>query len=123
VTDYYDILGVSADANPKDIKKTFRRLALRYYSDGNLGNIKEAAVKFKEIHEAYVVIGNEKKRSQYNYLTSYRRGQAEVAGGSMAFTDSFDVPAYSSLAEILRILALFNFYISEVLSGVGQSLG
>lgn len=97
-------------------------MALRYNSDGNLGNIKEAAGRFKEIHEAYVVIGNEKKRCQYNYLTSYRRGQAEVAGGSMAFTGSFDVPASSSLEEILRILALFNFYISEVLSWVGQSL-
>jgi len=97
-------------------------LALRYHSDGNLGNIKEAAVRFKEKHEAYQVIGNEKKMCQYDYLTSYRRGQTEVAGGNMAFTGSFDVPAYSSLEELLRILTLFNFDISEVLSGVGKIL-
>ena len=97
-------------------------MALRYNSDGNLGNIKEAAVGFKEIHEIYEVIGNEKKRCHYDCLASYRRGHTEVAGGNMAFTGSFDVPASSSLEEILRILALFNFYISEVLSWVGQSL-
>ena len=59
--DYYDVLGVSTDASPEDIKKAFRRLALRYNPDRNPENIKEAEGRFKEINEAYEVIGNEKR--------------------------------------------------------------
>ena len=83
--DYYHVLGVSRDASPEDIKKTFRRLALCYHPGRNSGNIKEAEDRFKGINEAYEVIGNEKRRRQYDYLTSYRRGQAEGGGCEYGF--------------------------------------
>ena len=121
--DYYQVLGVSTDVSPEDIKKAFRRLALRYNPDRNPGNIKEAEGRFKEINEAYGVIGHERKRRQYDYLTSYRRGQMERAAVNMTFTGSVDAPAYGSLEELLRILTLFNFDISEVFRGQGKACG
>ena len=50
--DYYQILNVSRDANAEDIKKAFRRLALKYHPDRNPENALEAGEKFKEINEA-----------------------------------------------------------------------
>jgi DnaJ-class molecular chaperone len=69
--DYYQILNVSRDASAEDIKKSFRQMALRYHPDHNPENIREAGEKFKEINEAYEVLGDEQKRWQYDRLTSY----------------------------------------------------
>jgi len=69
--DYYCILGVSRDMSAEDIKKAFRQLALRYHPDRNPGNVKEAEEKFKEINEAYEVLGDEKKRRQYDRLLDW----------------------------------------------------
>ena len=62
--DYYDILGVSRDASKEDIKRAYRRLALKYHPDRNKS--KEAEEKFKEISEAYAVLSDEEKRRQYD---------------------------------------------------------
>ena len=56
--DYYKILGVSDDASQDDIKNAFRKLAFQYHPDKNPGNEKEAGLKFKEINEAYAVVGD-----------------------------------------------------------------
>ena len=61
--DYYRILGVNKDASAQDIKKAFRQLALRYHPDRNPGDVKEAEEKFKEINEAYEVLGDEQKKT------------------------------------------------------------
>ena len=50
--DYYEVLGVGKDADAKEIKKAYRKLAMKYHPDKNPGN-KEAEEKFKEINEAY----------------------------------------------------------------------
>jgi molecular chaperone DnaJ len=63
--DYYDVLGVKKDAKPDEIKKAYRRLAMKYHPDKNAGN-KEAEEKFKEISEAYEVLNDEQKRRQYD---------------------------------------------------------
>jgi curved DNA-binding protein CbpA len=73
VKDYYRILGVERDASPEDIKEPFRRLALRYHPDRNRGNAKEAEDRFRRINGAREGLGNEQKRHQYDYLTSYWR--------------------------------------------------
>ena len=56
--DYYKILGVSENCSEADIKKAFRKLAFQHHPDTNPGNEKQAEAKFKEINEAYGVLGD-----------------------------------------------------------------
>ena len=63
--DYYKILGVSKEAKNDEIKKAYRKLALKYHPDKNNGN-KEYEAKFKEISEAYAVLSDPEKRQQYD---------------------------------------------------------
>lgn len=64
-TDYYDILGVGKKASNGEIKKAYRKLALKYHPDQNKGN-KQAEEKFKQISEAYAVLSDPEKRKQYD---------------------------------------------------------
>ncbi len=63
--DYYEVLEISRDANKDEIKKAYRKLALKYHPDRNQGD-KEAEEKFKLVNEAYQALGDEKKRSIYD---------------------------------------------------------
>jgi curved DNA-binding protein len=63
--DYYKTLGVDKNTTPEDIKKAYRKLALKYHPDRNKGD-KEAEEKFKEINEAYAVLSDPEKRRQYD---------------------------------------------------------
>ena len=63
--DYYKILGVPKNASSGEIKKAYRKLALKYHPDKNNGN-KEFEAKFKEISEAYAVLSDPEKRKQYD---------------------------------------------------------
>lgn len=63
--DYYEVLGVQRSAAKDEIKKAYRRLAVKYHPDRNQGN-KEAEEKFKEATEAYEVLADDKKRQAYN---------------------------------------------------------
>lgn len=67
--DYYKVLGVEKNATPEAIKKTYRKLALKFHPDKNPGN-KEAGEKFKKISEAYAVLSNPEKRKQYDNFGS-----------------------------------------------------
>ena len=70
--DYYNVLGVSRDADEKEIKRAYRQLALKYHPDKNPGD-KSAEERFKEINEAYEVLGDPEKRRKYDQLgESYR---------------------------------------------------
>ena len=72
--DYYDILGVSRNSSEKEIKAAFRKLARKYHPDTNKGN-KQAEERFKEINEAYEVLGDPEKRRRYDALgSSFREG-------------------------------------------------
>lgn len=62
--DYYEVLGVSKSASKDEIKKAYRKLALKYHPDRNKES--DAAERFKEISEAYAVLSNDQKRSQYD---------------------------------------------------------
>jgi curved DNA-binding protein len=64
--DYYGILGVPRNASDAEIKKAYRKLAMQYHPDRNLGKEKWANEKFKEINEAYGVLGDPQKRRQYD---------------------------------------------------------
>ena len=65
--DYYKILGVERSADEKEIKKTYRKLARQYHPDVNPGD-KKAEARFKEINEAYEVLGDADKRKKYDSL-------------------------------------------------------
>lgn len=64
--DYYKILGVPENCTEADIKKAFRKLAFAHHPDTNPGNEKQAEARFKEINEAYGVLGDGAKRQQYD---------------------------------------------------------
>ena len=63
--DYYNILGVNRDANEREIKQAYRRLARRYHPDVNPGD-KSAEAKFKEINGAYEILSDKEKRQKYD---------------------------------------------------------
>lgn len=80
MADYYDILEVARDASAEDIKKAYRKKALKFHPDKNPGDV-DAEKKFKEISEAYEVLSDEKKRQIYNRHGKEGLGAMGAAGG------------------------------------------
>ena len=72
--DYYRILEIKEDADFSDIKKKYRKLAIKYHPDKNPGD-DEAVKKFREITEAYEILGDEKKRKEYDNKRKFKNGQ------------------------------------------------
>ncbi|HEV3086168.1 MAG TPA: DnaJ C-terminal domain-containing protein [Candidatus Elarobacter sp.] len=117
--DYYSILGVPKSAAEKDVKSAYRKLARKWHPDANPDNAREAEEKFKDIQEAYEVLGDPEKRKKYDFLgsdwqraareadsaRSYRQAQgadfgdfsgfgnagAGSPGGASGFSDFFDM--------------------------------
>lgn len=93
--DYYEILGVAKDATAQDIKKAYRKLALKYHPDKNPGN-KEAEEKFKQVSEAYQVLSDEDKRAAYDRMGHEAYTSGAMGGGFSgahggAYQDPFDL--------------------------------
>lgn len=94
--EYYDILGVTKGATPAEIKKAYRKLALKYHPDKNSGE-KAAEEKFKEISEAYAVLSDPEKKKQYDTY------------GSANFHQRFSQEDIFRNFDINDILRQFNF--------------
>lgn len=89
--DYYEILGVAKGTDPKDIKKAYRKKAMKYHPDRNPDD-KEAEAKFKELSEAYEVLSDDRKRQAYDqYGHAGVEGQSGFGGGGQhgSFSDIF----------------------------------
>ena len=80
--DYYEVLGVQKNANADEIKKAYRKAAIKYHPDKNPGD-KEAEEKFKEAAEAYDVLSNPDKRARYDQFG--HAGMSGAAGGGAGF--------------------------------------
>lgn len=95
MSDYYNILGVTKSATQEEIKKAYRKSAIKHHPDKNPGN-PEAEKKFKEISEAYEVLSDEKKRQIYDqYGADALKGAAGMGGGGPH-------GGFSSMEEALR---------------------
>ncbi len=94
--DYYEILGLSRQADKKEIKKAYRQLAMKYHPDRNPGD-KEAEEKFKEATEAYGVLADDQKRSRYDAY-----GHAGLGGQQGAdFGDIFGSSVFTGFEDLL----------------------
>lgn len=78
--DYYEVLGISKNADEGEIKKAYRKLALKYHPDKNQGDA-DAEDKFKEAAEAYEVLSNSEKKAQYDRFGHAGMGQGGFGGG------------------------------------------
>ena len=114
--DYYEVLGIGKSASPEEVKRAFRRLAMKHHPDRNEDK-KAAEEKFKEISEAYEVLSDDQKRSAYDQY-----GHAGVAGGFGSgnfdwsdFTHSQDVSdLFGGLGDIFSAFGL-----GDILGGAG----
>ena len=91
--DYYETLGVSKNADAKEIKKAYRKLAIKFHPDKNPGN-KQAEDKFKEAAEAYDVLSNSEKKQRYDQfghagMSGAAGGRGGFSGGGMNMDDIF----------------------------------
>ena len=88
--DYYEVLGVDKSASEDEIKKAYRKLALKHHPDRNKGDA-EAEQKFKEAAEAYDVLGNAEKRQRYDQFghSAFGAGAGAGAGGFSNMEDIF----------------------------------
>jgi molecular chaperone DnaJ len=103
--DYYEVLGVPRDASVEDIKKAYRKLALKYHPDKNPGS-KEAEEHFKEIGQAYEVLSDQQKRATYDQF------------GHAAFTGPRGAPAGAGFGGFHDPFEVFR----EVFGGMGGSI-
>lgn len=82
--DYYEVLGVSRNATQEELKKAYRKMAIKYHPDKNPGN-KDAEEKFKEAAEAFGVLNDENKRARYDQFGHAGVGSSDAGGGFGGF--------------------------------------
>ncbi len=90
--DYYDVLGVSKSSSKDEIKKAYRKLALKYHPDKTKGD-KSSEEKFKEASEAYHILSDDKRKTNYDQF-----GHAAFEGGNQGF-GGFDSSSFSDIFE------------------------
>ncbi|MGK7930004.1 MAG: DnaJ C-terminal domain-containing protein [Microcystaceae cyanobacterium] len=110
--DYYSILGVNKSATGEEIKKAFRKLAVKYHPDRNPDN-KAAEEKFKEISEAYEVLSDSEKRKKYDQFGQYWKQASQTTGWGNSGTGApnanvdfggFDFSEYRNFDEFINEL-------------------
>ena len=115
--DYYEILGVSRSASASDIKKAYRELAKKYHPDRNPNDRAQAEAKFKKINEAYEVLSNPNKRTQYDSLGKIPHGSDFRPPPGFNFNFDANSGSFSSFSE------LFEMIFGGGVSGMSGSAG
>jgi molecular chaperone DnaJ len=111
--DYYEILGVSKSSDADEIKKAYRKLAIKYHPDKNPGNA-EAEEKFKEAAEAYDVLSNPEKKQRYDQY-----GHAGMSGGGYSGGGNMD-DIFSNFGDIFGEDSPFGSFFGGGRSGGGR---
>lgn len=117
--DYYEVLGLKKDASPGEVKRSYRKLAVKYHPDKNPGD-KSAEEKFKEISEAYEVLSDSQKRATYDQF-GHAGLEGAFKGGGFSwqdfthFEDLRDIFGEWGLGDILR-----GFGVNEGFFGGGR---
>ena len=124
--DYYQLLGVKSNASTEEIKKSYRRLALKYHPDKNPGDLLAEAV-FKEIAEAYDVLSDAKKREDYHYKRfytyNYKYAAAQTATPQSILNDAIKLQKLIEKADPFRINRdALLFQLQQILSADNLSL-
>src|SRR5687768_4514920 len=90
--DYYEVLSVTKTATSEEIKRSYRKLAVKYHPDKNPGDA-SAEEQFKELGEAYDVLMDAEKRAAYDRFghAAFAQGTAGARGGAGGFHDPFDI--------------------------------
>jgi curved DNA-binding protein len=122
--DYYKVLGVERNASQEEIRRAYRKLALKYHPDRNQGD-KAAEEHFKEINEAYQVLSDAKKRAHYDRLgDSYSSWQSRGAPGNFNWNDWFTGQpggtrvAYGNLDDLFQ--GGFSDFFRAIFGGFGD---
>ena len=126
MADYYSILGVSKSATADEIKKAYRKLAVKYHPDKNPGDLLAEAV-FKEIAEAYDVLSDAKKREDYHYKRfytyNYKHAAAQTATPQSILNDAIKLQKLIEKADPFRINRdALLFQLQQILSADNLSL-
>lgn len=121
--DYYNILGVSRNASEDEIKKAYKKLAIKYHPDKNPGN-KEAEEMFKKVSAAYETLSNKEKRQQYDMggmggfgsssSSGFRRARSanpfeDIFGGGFGFDDIFRSQPQEELPKNINVTLNISF--------------
>ena len=99
--DYYRILEIKEDANFSEIKKKYRKLAMKYHPDKNPGD-DEAVKKFRKITEAYEILGDEKKRKEYDNKRKFKNGQENNKNKNLKNKNNFSDNNFSFGKEFFK---------------------
>jgi len=114
--DYYETLGVPRNASSDDIKKAYRKLAMKYHPDMNKEKTKEAEEKFKELSEAYEVLADEEKKQRYDQY-GHAGVQSTFRGGGF---DWSDFTHYGDISDIFGNFEGFGGSIFDQFFGGGR---
>lgn len=126
--DYYQLLGVPKNASQKDIKSAYRKLARKWHPDANPNDQKGAEEKFKELQEAYEVLGDPEKRSKYDVLGSDWQRAAQQADAQRRYRAAqgdpgVDFGGFNPGSNAGRGPSGFSDFFEEFFSGIGRRPG
>lgn len=116
--DYYEVLGVAKTASADEIKKSYRKLALKHHPDRNPDNKEEAEAKFKEASEAYEVLSDNEKRANYDKF-----GHEGLSGYSSRVSSASVDDIFDSFGDIFSDSVFSEFFASHRTAGRSRSRG